>query len=181
MFPESALELVEFVPSFPAWVEEGMLAVPVVELLAALARMLVEVVLAASVCQRVEMEAVVLVALVPQPAEAVVSELVGMETEVLAVMALPDTLTHFRNQTRLVAVVFDNPDFLLEASHFDKANFVAEVGAVVSDNPNFLRDKAAEGGAVVYWFDKNLRWDSHCNVVVLAHSVPIRLLVHCFG
>lgn len=166
MFPESALELVEFVPSFPAWVEEGMLAVPVVELLAALARMLVEVVLAASVCQRVEMEAVVLVALVPQPAEAVVSELVGMETEVLAVMALPDTLTHFRNQTRVAAVVFDNPDSHLEASYFDKANFVAVVGAVVSDNPKFHQNRAVEVGAVVYQFDKNLCWCLRCNVVV---------------
>lgn len=186
MFPESALE---FVPSFPAWVE-GMLAVPVVELLAALARMLVEVVLAASVCQLVEMVVLGLVGSERQLVEVEPPELAGMEmgaVAALAVMALPDTLnflrmpTHFRNQTRVEAVVFDNPDSHLEASYFDKANFVAEVGEVASDNPNFLQNRAVEVGAVVYQFDKNLCWCLRCNVVVLAHSVPIRQLVHCFG
>lgn len=133
------------------------MAVPVVEPLAALARMLVEMVLAASVCQLVEMVVLGLVALGHRLAEVESPEWVEMETvAVLAVMALPDTLnflllsTPFRNQTRVEAVVFDSPDSLLEASHFDKANFVAEVGAVVSDNPNFLQNRAAEGEAVVY-------------------------------
>lgn len=63
-------------------------------------------------------------------------------------------------------MVFDNPDSHLEASYFDKANFVAVVGAVVSDNPKFLQNRAVEAGVVVYQFDKNLRWGSRCNVVV---------------
>lgn len=167
-----------------------MLAAPVGEQLAALVQKPVEVVLVASVCQLVEMVVLGLVGSERQLAEVELPVLAGMEMgaeAALAAMVLPDTLnflrmpTHFRNQTRVEAVVFDNPDSHLEASYFDKANFVAEVGEVVSDNPNFLRDKAAEGVAVVYWFDKNLRWDSHCNVVVLAHSVPKRQLVHCFG
>lgn len=168
-----------------------MLAAPVGEQLAALVRKPVEGVLVASVCQLVEMVVLGLVESERQLAEVEPPVLAGMEMEAvaaLAAMVLPDTLnslrmpTHFRNQTRVVeTVVFDNPDSHLEASYFDKANFVAVVGAVVSDNPKFLQHRAVEVGAVVYQFDKNLCWCLRCNVVVLAHSVPIRQLVHCFG
>lgn len=154
-----------------------MLAVPVVELLAALVRKPVEVVLVASVCQLVEMVVLGLVGSERQLAEVELPVLAGMEMgaeAALAAMVLPDTLnshrmpTHFRNQTRVEAVVFDNPDSHLEASYFDKANFVAVavVGAVVSDNPKFLQNRAVEVGAVVYQFDKNLCWCLRCNVVV---------------
>lgn len=150
--------MVEFVPSFPAWVER-VLAAPVGELLAALVRKPVEGVLVASVCQLVEMVVLGLVGSERQLAEVELPVLAGMEmgAEVaLAAMVLPDTLnflrmpTHFRNQTRVEAVVFDTPDSHLEASYFDKANFVAEVGAVASDNPNFLQNRAVEEVAVVY-------------------------------
>lgn len=129
---------------------------PVVEPLAALARMLVEVVLAASVCQLVEMVVLGLVALGHRLAEVESPEWVEMETvAVLAVMALPDTLnflllsTHFRNQTGVEAVVFDSPDSHLEGSYFDKGSSAEEVGAVF-DKRNSLQNRAAEGEAVVY-------------------------------